>query len=80
MIDLEEKMDGQIRLEKKRKDILDKYRKGKTLVQIAIEHGMSKRGIAELLKMCISYGYISESEYKRIAHSHMVASFKRAKK
>jgi len=80
MQDLEDKINNEAKLEIKRRLILEQWKKGKTIMDLALIHDMHRRSIEELLKICISFGYIKEEEYRRIANQHKVASFKRGVK
>jgi predicted nucleic acid-binding protein len=78
MTDLEDLIDREQALEKKRKEIARLYMKGKVKRELAEMYGMSIRGITELLKVCISYGYLSEKDYCARARENMgVLNFKR---
>jgi len=81
MQDIEDRMKRRESLEKKRKEILKMYRQGKLQKEIAEIYGMSVRGVQEVLKMCISFGYISEKEYNACKRLHSGAiNFKRGNK
>ena len=81
MSDLQDLIDREQALEEKRKRIAKLYLKGKTKRELAEMYGMSIRGITELLKMCISYGYLSEKDYRARARENMgVMNFKRGVK
>jgi DNA-binding transcriptional regulator LsrR (DeoR family) len=64
-------------IEQKRKDIVALFKKGSTHEQIAELYGMSRGGVAELLKTCRILGYISEEEYRACARAHQEANLRR---
>lgn len=64
-------------LEQKRRDIVALFKKGITHQNIANLYGMSRGGVAELLKTCRILGYISEEEYRACARAHQEANLRR---
>jgi intein-encoded DNA endonuclease-like protein len=76
MAGLEDKIEREMALEKKRREIVELYKQGKTHKEIAQIYKMSQIGVIQLLRTCRAFNYISDEEYRACACKHLADNFK----